>query len=75
MQLGGIALVTRNFEGAVAAFGEATRLDPQMVQAWSMVIRLNAALERPDVAREALEQALTANPGDPTLRSLRSQLP
>lgn len=75
MQLGGIALVTRNFEGAVAAFGEAARLDPQMVQAWSMVIRINAALNNPEVAREALEQALAANPGDPTLRALQSQLP
>ena len=75
MQLGGIALVTRNFPGAVAAFEEVVRLDPQMVQAWSMVVRLNAALNRPDAAKDALRTALEINPGDPQLLALRAQMP
>lgn len=75
MQLGGIALMTRDFANARAAFGEATRLDPQLVQAWSMVIRLSAAMDEPDVAKAALEQALTINPSDPALLALRAQLP
>lgn len=75
MQLGGIALVTRNFDGALAAFSEATLLDPQMVQAWTMVVRLNAALGKPDAAKASLSEALAANPGDQMLLSLRAQLP
>ncbi|WP_299351015.1 multiheme c-type cytochrome [uncultured Shimia sp.] len=75
MQLGGMALATRNFPNAVSAFSEAARLDPQMVQAWSMIIRLNAALGETDAAKAALSEALAANPGDQFLLSLRAQLP
>lgn len=75
MQLGGIALVTRNFPGALSAFSEAVRMDPQMVQAWSMVVRINAALNETEAAKAALQEALAANPGDPLLLSLRAQMP
>ncbi|SHJ30822.1 Doubled CXXCH motif (Paired_CXXCH_1) [Shimia gijangensis] len=75
MQLGGIALTTRNFAGARAAFLEAVRMDPQMVQAWSIIIRLSLAMEEPDAARAALVEAQAANPGDPTIAGLAAQIP
>ncbi|WP_245838010.1 multiheme c-type cytochrome [Tropicimonas sediminicola] len=73
--LGGIALTTRNLEGAISAFGEATRLDPQLVAAWSMLVRLRAASGDEDGAREVLTEALSLNPEDPTLLGLEAQLP
>lgn len=75
MQLGGIALTTRNFAGARAAFLEAVRMDPQLVQAWSIIIRLSLAMEQPDQARAALDEALAANPSDPTIAALAAQFP
>jgi hypothetical protein len=39
-----------------------------------MIIRIRAALNDPAGAGAALEEAEAANPGDPTLRQLRSQL-
>ena len=72
--LGGIALTMRNLPGALAAFREAVRMDPQMTQAWAMVVRLEAAAGRPAAAKAAVGQALVANPGDPGLRQLQMQL-
>lgn len=75
MQLGGIALMTRNFAGARAAFLEAVRMDPQLVAAWSIIIRLSLAMEEPDAARAALDEAKAANPNDPTIAALGAQVP
>ncbi|NDR58157.1 multiheme c-type cytochrome [Aliiruegeria sabulilitoris] len=73
--LGGIALTTRNLEGALASFGEAVRLDPQMTSAWSMIVRLQAASGRMEDAQETLDAALARNPEAPDLLALRDQLP
>lgn len=75
LQLGGIALTTRNVEGALSAFGEAVRMDPQLVQAWSMLVRINMAVNNSKAAKQALADALAANPNDPTLMALRAQFP
>lgn len=72
--LGGIALTTRNLEGALASFREAVRMDPQMVQAWSMIVRLEAAAGRMEAARDSLDQARSQNPEDPGLAELGAQL-
>ncbi|WP_196222838.1 HEAT repeat domain-containing protein [Pseudooceanicola algae] len=62
LQLGGSALTMRNFQGAVDAFAEATVLDPALVNAWSMRVRLAEALGDPARALEILDQGLAANP-------------
>ncbi|MFV0358615.1 tetratricopeptide repeat protein [Tropicimonas sp.] len=74
LALGGIALTTRNVDGAIAAFRQAVELDPQMVQAWSMIVRLEAATGDEDAARETLADALARNPDDPGLQNLELQL-
>lgn len=73
--MAGVGLRTRNFQGALASFQEAVRLDPQMVQAWTMIVRIQAATNQIDGARSALEAALKVNPGDPALLGLQRQLP
>ena len=75
LQLGGVALVLRDPVGASAAFREAVRMDPQLVQAWSMVVRIAALTGNSEEARAALEEALAANPGDASLEALRAQIP
>lgn len=62
LQIGGAALTTRNFKRALGAFREAVALDPQLVDAWTMVIRLQAALGDSEGAQISLEQAIAANP-------------
>ncbi len=71
--LGGTWLVMNNTRGAERAFQEAVRLDPQMVAAWSILVRIRAALGDADGARQVLEQAIAANPGDLYLLTLRTQ--
>ncbi|MCR9088093.1 MAG: hypothetical protein NXH97_15265 [Rhodobacteraceae bacterium] len=75
MAIGGGALVMRNMDAATAAFAEAVRLDPQQVQAWSMLVRIAAALGDEATARARLSEAQAANPGDPSLEALAAQLP
>jgi predicted CXXCH cytochrome family protein len=74
MVLGGVALVLRNAPAAAKAFGEAVRQDPQLVQAWIMLVRIAAAQGDRKTAREAVESGLSANPKEPVLLSLREQL-
>jgi tetratricopeptide (TPR) repeat protein len=72
--LAGIALALRNFAGAADAFGEALQLDPEMVEAWIMRIRIAAALADLGEARRLLDQALAANPGHQGLLALGEEL-
>ena len=74
LRIGGVALTMRDWEGALAGFREAVTLDPQLVDAWSMLVRVDAALERPDRARATLAEALAANPGNAALEELRRGL-
>lgn len=69
--LGGTALAMRNPKAAVAAFGEVTRLDPQMVDAWIMQVRILLAVRDMAAAQVALQKGLSANPGDPNLTALK----
>jgi hypothetical protein len=71
---GGIGLTTRRMDVALRAFGEATVLDPQLVQAWVMVIRIHDALGDREAALDAANRALQANPDDVQLNLLRSEL-
>ena len=51
-------------------FREAVRLDPQLTDAWSMIVRIRAAAGDADGARRALDEALDVNPTDINLLSL-----
>ena len=75
LQIGGTALLLRNFPAASQAFHEAVALDPQLVDAWSMIVRIAAATEGAAAARAVLDNALAANPEDPTLRQYDAELP
>jgi cytochrome c-type biogenesis protein CcmH/NrfG len=72
--MGGAALVMRNPQAAEAAFREAVRLDPQRVEAWTMIIRILAALGDKAGALRASEDAIAANPKNETLLLLKRQL-
>ncbi|MDF2231810.1 cytochrome c3 family protein [Albimonas sp. CAU 1670] len=73
LQLAGLALTTRRFPGAAAAFAEATELDPQLVDAWVMRARIAAATEGAEAAQAVLAEALSANPGHPALAEMMRQ--
>ena len=70
LQIGGAALTMRNFDLALAAFQQAVRLDPQLVDAWSIIVRLQAAMGDPEGALASLTEGLAANPQSQTLRAL-----
>ncbi|MCZ6861469.1 MAG: tetratricopeptide repeat protein, partial [Alphaproteobacteria bacterium] len=74
MVLGGAALVLRNPRAAEHAFRETVRLDPQRLEAWTMIARILAASGDLDGAREALDDALAANPSSEGLQSLLREL-
>jgi predicted CXXCH cytochrome family protein len=62
LQIGGAALTMRNWDAALQAFAEAVALDPQQEAAWSMIVRLNAALGDRAAAAAAYAAAIAANP-------------
>ncbi len=73
MVLGGTALVMRNLQAAEMAFRRTVDMDPQLVQAWSMIVRILDAQGNRESAKAALDSALEANPEDPGLLQLKSQ--
>ena len=73
LQIGGAALTMRNFDLALAAFQQAVRLDPQLVDAWSIIVRLQAAMGDPEGALASLTEGLAANPQSQALRALVPQ--
>ena len=74
MQIGGAGLTLRDWRLAEQAFGEAAALDPQLVDAWAMVVRIRAATGDAAGARAALDKALALNPGNPALRGLADEI-
>lgn len=72
--LAGIGLTTRRMDAALMAFGEATELDPQLTQAWVMMIRIHSALGNQAAARATADRALEINPDSVELNLLRSDL-
>ncbi|GAB5467750.1 MAG: tetratricopeptide repeat protein [Rhodospirillales bacterium] len=74
MAIGGMALVLRNLRAAEQAFAEAAHLDPQLLEAWSMVVRIRASAGDLAGARDAVEQGLSANPDSPLLLQMRREL-
>ncbi len=74
MAIGGAALVLRNLRAAEQAFRETVRLDPQRLEAWTMIARILAATGDLNGARAALNDALAANPSSEVLQSLLGEL-
>jgi len=73
MVIGGTALVLRDPPAAERAFREALRQDPQLIDAWTMVIRIRAAVGDREGAHAATLEALGVNPNDPALVSMLAQ--
>ncbi len=74
LQIGGAALQIRNWGVAEQAFGEAAAMDPQLDEAWGMVVRIQDGLGRGAEARATLARALALNPGSALLLNLRDQM-
>jgi predicted CXXCH cytochrome family protein len=72
--LGGIGLTTRRMQSALGAFGEAVILDPQLEQAWIMMIRIHAALGDREAALDTANRAIAANPDSIQLSLMRADL-
>ena len=75
MAIGGVALTLRNLPAASQAFRRAVTMDPQLVQAWLMLARIQAARGDRDEVQATLEQAIRSNPAEPLLRQALSGLP
>ncbi|WP_233270393.1 multiheme c-type cytochrome [Chachezhania sediminis] len=72
--MGGMALSQRQFPAALSAFHRAVEMDPQLTDAWSLIIRLTAALQGPEAGQQQARAALAANPDVPALQELAAQL-
>jgi predicted CXXCH cytochrome family protein len=72
--LAGIGLTTRRMEAALQAFGEAVTLDPQLEQAWIMMIRIHDAMGNRDAALATADRAIEINPDSVELYLIRADL-
>jgi predicted CXXCH cytochrome family protein len=66
---GGIALTLRNFPAALQAFQRAVSMDPQLIEAWLMIARIEEALGNSEKAIAILSEAVTNNPDNQALKS------
>lgn len=74
LQIAGAGLTMRNWQLALGGFREAVSLDPQLAEGWSMIVQIEAALGQPAEARTALAEALRANPDNPGLLALQTEM-
>ncbi|MEW7989770.1 MAG: multiheme c-type cytochrome [Candidatus Thiodiazotropha sp.] len=74
MVIGGVALTTKNISAAISAFKQAVRMDPQLIQAWIMLARIQAALGNTAEVKHTLNKAISANPNSDLLRELNKHL-
>ncbi|MFV0291927.1 MAG: multiheme c-type cytochrome [Paracoccus sp. (in: a-proteobacteria)] len=72
--LGGTALMMRNLPAAAGAFREAVTQDPQLSEAWVMLVRIEATMNGPAAAKKVISEGLAAIPDQPSLRALKQQL-
>jgi len=74
LALGGAALVMRNPSAAEAAFREAVTLDPQLEEAWSMIVQIRTTIGDWEGARDAVTEAREHNPSSLLLIQLELSL-
>jgi predicted CXXCH cytochrome family protein len=74
MVLGGVALALRNLPAASRAFGRATEMDPQLVDAWLMLARIEAVQGNREKVVRTLTQALRVNPDNTALRQALAEI-
>jgi tetratricopeptide (TPR) repeat protein len=74
MVIGGVALTKRNIPAAISAFSQAVEMDPQLIQAWVMLARIQAAVGQPNELKKTLNKAINANPNNLELLQLFRQL-
>jgi predicted CXXCH cytochrome family protein len=72
--LGGVALTRRNLNAAQSAFREAVRQDPQLVDAWRMLVEIELARRDVIAAARTVDQALAANPESQRLKTMAREL-
>jgi predicted CXXCH cytochrome family protein len=68
MVIGGVALTRRNLPAAAGAFRRAVDMDPQLVQAWIMLARIQAVQGDRAAVSETLRQAIRQNPDSNQIR-------
>jgi len=73
MAMGGLAMATRNWPAAQAAFAEAAFMDPQLVEAWTARARIAGALGNAAEATAILTAARASNPEDPDIATQLAQ--
>ncbi|WP_424927006.1 cytochrome c3 family protein [Amaricoccus tamworthensis] len=74
MQVGGIGLASRSMGLSMQAWREAVELDPQLVDAWVLMIRVLVSGGNVAQAKEVVREALTVNPDNEMLLSMRTEL-
>lgn len=74
LQIGGLGLMMRDFDAAVAGFETAATMDPQMEQAWIMVSRIQRAQGQTDAADVTLTRAANAIPDSAEIQFQLGQL-
>jgi len=74
MAIGGLAMTTRNWTAAEAAFAEAVFLDPQLVQAWLARASIAQALGNLPEATSILLDARKSNPDEININAQLVQL-
>lgn len=74
MALGGLALSTRRWPEAEAAFNQAAQLDPQLEQAWLTLARLRAAMGDTTGAEAYLQKGMGYAPHSVSLLLERGDL-
>jgi predicted CXXCH cytochrome family protein len=74
MQIGGLAMTLRNLRAADAAFQEAVRMDPGLIDAWMSRTRLALAQDDARGAAAILGEALEHNPDSALLRQSRGNV-
>ncbi|MBU2532726.1 MAG: hypothetical protein KKB37_08295 [Alphaproteobacteria bacterium] len=74
LQLGGFGLTVRDLRAAEGGFREAVRQDPQLVDAWRMLVEIDLARRNVAGAARTLAEALAANPENTTLMSMSERI-
>ncbi len=72
--IGGMGLTTRQFGAALRAFEAAVRMDPQLIEAWTMMVRIHSAFGNREAALATVNAAIAANPSEISLKLLRTDL-